>query len=143
MARVDEYARQLAEAQERNYRRWPILGQSVNPNWFLGGSYDEEVNWMKSWIQERIAWIDSQFVAPPVLAEDVQGGNAPAKLSFAQAAGPIYYTLDGSDPRKPGGSVSSAAREFKDGFTLKPKARLVARVLAGDNWSGQTVLQRP
>jgi hypothetical protein len=68
--RIDEMARELAEAQKRNFQRWPILGQSVNPNYYVGDSFGDEVDWMKNWIAERIAWIDSQVSANAPPSED-------------------------------------------------------------------------
>ena len=61
-------AAQLNEAQARNFVRWKIMGRHVNPNYYVGNSYADEINWMKSWTKQRIAWIDSQFPAAPVLA---------------------------------------------------------------------------
>ena len=43
LKRVDQFAGQLSEAQARNFQRWPILGEPINPNWFVGDSFDEEV----------------------------------------------------------------------------------------------------
>lgn len=60
-ARVDELAALLEEAQQRNYRRWPVLGQHITCNHYVGDSYQDEVRWMKKWIERRIAWIDSQL----------------------------------------------------------------------------------
>ena len=59
-ATIDQLAAQLEESQQRNFQRWPILGQQVTCNHFVGNSYEEEVNWLKSWITHRIAWIDKQ-----------------------------------------------------------------------------------
>jgi hypothetical protein len=59
-ARIDELAALLEEAQQGNYRRWPVLGQHVTCNHYVGDSYEDEVRWMKKWIERRIAWIDSQ-----------------------------------------------------------------------------------
>lgn len=59
-AMIDELAGQLTEAQERNFRRWPILGQQLGCNYYVGNSYQEEVRWLKSWVEGRVAWIDSQ-----------------------------------------------------------------------------------
>lgn len=52
-------------------------------------------------------------------------------------AGTIYYTLDGSDPRLPGGGVSPAARVWSPGaVTILQETTLSARVLsAGGQWS--------
>ena len=52
-------------------------------------------------------------------------------------AGSIYYTLDGSDPRAPGGSLSSTARLLDSAESLvleKPRA-LKARVKSSAQWS--------
>lgn len=59
---IDQYAAELDEAQKRNFERWPILGQHVSSNHFVGDSYREEVEWLKKWIEGRIAWIDKQVV---------------------------------------------------------------------------------
>lgn len=61
--RVDELAAQLQEAQQRNFRRWSILGRQVTCNHYVGDSYEEEVKWLKKWIERRIGWIDSQVRA--------------------------------------------------------------------------------
>jgi len=62
-AMIDEIAGQLQEAQRRNFERWPILGEHVTCNYYVGDTYEEEVRWMKKWIQGRLAWIDRQVAA--------------------------------------------------------------------------------
>ena len=59
-ARIDEMAARLQEAQQRNFRRWPILGEQITCNYYVGESFEDEVRWLKQWIQARIAWIDKQ-----------------------------------------------------------------------------------
>ncbi|MFN8354049.1 MAG: CotH kinase family protein [Spirosomataceae bacterium] len=61
IAIVDSAATNLNEAQVRNFQRWNILGQYVWPNYFVGKSYLEEVNWLKDWIRQRLAWLDEQY----------------------------------------------------------------------------------
>lgn len=61
--RIDQLAAQLSEAQKRNYRRWPILGDQVTCNYYVGNSYEDEVRWLKNWIDRRIVWIDGQVAA--------------------------------------------------------------------------------
>jgi hypothetical protein len=60
-ATIDQYAAELQDAQKRNFQRWPILGQQITCNHFVGDTYEEEVAWLKNWIQRRIAWIDKQI----------------------------------------------------------------------------------
>lgn len=66
-ARIDELAAQLEEAQQRNFERWPVLGQQITCNFYVGQSFQDEVRWMKNWIERRIAWIDGQLGGPTKL----------------------------------------------------------------------------
>lgn len=56
-AKADE----LAEAQVRNFQRWPILGQYVPWNAFVGRTYEEEVAYLLEWIGDRSLWLDANF----------------------------------------------------------------------------------
>lgn len=129
LARVDELAAQLNEAQERNFTRWPIMGRRVNPNDFVGDSYAEEVKWMKQWIQKRLDWIDRQFPATPVISE------AQGMVTLKAAAGKVYFTRDGSDPRLPGGGVSPKAEVYAAPLKLSSTAKLTVRAHKGSSWS--------
>lgn len=64
---IDQLADQLDEAQQRNFQRWPILGQPVTCNYYVGKTYRDEVTWLKKWIANRVAWIDRQVGPPPIL----------------------------------------------------------------------------
>jgi hypothetical protein len=55
---------------------------------------------------------------------------------FDPSGGAIYYTLDGSDPRLPGGAVSPTAILYDgDGLQFDASVEVRARVLLGGNWS--------
>jgi len=58
LADLDENIAYLGEAITRNFARWPILGQYVWPNYFVGTTYTEEVNDLKTWIRNRLEWMD-------------------------------------------------------------------------------------
>lgn len=60
--KVEEMAAHLEEAQVRNFRRWPILGEYVWPNDFMGQTYAEEVDFLKRWLVRRLAWMDANFL---------------------------------------------------------------------------------
>ncbi len=62
---IRDYADLLDEAQHRNFERWQILGDHIWPNYFVGQTYDEEVEYMVDWIEQRLSWIDSQMGTPP------------------------------------------------------------------------------
>ncbi len=52
-------------AQERNQQAWQIIGRSVWPNPYNGQSYDDEMNYLKNWIRNRLAFMDKQLLPPP------------------------------------------------------------------------------
>ncbi len=58
---VDSMALALDEPQKRHYQLYPILSQYVWPNNYIGGSYANEINYMKNWITDRLAWLDNNI----------------------------------------------------------------------------------
>lgn len=58
---IDSTATVLDEAQTRNFQRWNILGLKVWPNFFVGNSYQAELDLMKGWIKERLVWLDENI----------------------------------------------------------------------------------
>lgn len=59
--KIDSIAGVLDEAQQRNYTRWPILGTYVWPNQFVGATYTDELTFLKTWIVQRLAWMDANM----------------------------------------------------------------------------------
>jgi hypothetical protein len=135
LARVNELAAELNEAQERNFRRWRVLGRNIWPNAFVGQSFNDEIDFLRQWIRQRIAWMDEEFMYPPSFS--MRGGaiNRGAKLELRARTGKIYYTLDGSDPRAPGGAVSNSAKPYKASVVLNDTATVVCRATDGTRWS--------
>ncbi len=54
-----ETALDTNDAVDRNFNQWPILGQYVWPNNFVGTTYLDETNYLKSWISDRLNWMDN------------------------------------------------------------------------------------
>lgn len=48
-------------AINRNFARWPVIGFTLPFNSFVGNSYEEEVDYVKDWIEQRTIWMDSQI----------------------------------------------------------------------------------
>ena len=59
-------------------------------------------------------------------------------LSNPNLGGTIYYTMDGSDPREVGGTISSGAMTFTSPISIPAGGNLKARVLSGGTWSPLT-----
>jgi hypothetical protein len=61
-ALIDSVVTHIDEAKDRNYDRWPILGQYVWPNhdWY-GNTYEDEVDYVEDFLFNRLAWMDGHF----------------------------------------------------------------------------------
>jgi hypothetical protein len=58
---IDSMVVYLDEARIRNFQKWPIIGVYVNWNGFVGNTYQEDVNFLKTYIANRAAWIDNNL----------------------------------------------------------------------------------
>ena len=68
MADIDAVVRELGASAARNFERWDILGDYVWPNaegFDERNTFEKEVAYLKTWIQNRLAWIDSQLSKVP------------------------------------------------------------------------------
>ena len=74
---IDSTAAVLEESQTRNFQRFPILSQYVWPNAYVGGSYANEIEYLKGWIVERLNWLD-QAIDNTVTALPEQKLNSPS-----------------------------------------------------------------
>ncbi len=66
---------------------------------------------MINWLQTRAGWLDEGYTPPPVFNQ--QGGHVEPGFQAIVSADehPVYYTVDGSDPRLSGGEISPVARQ--------------------------------
>lgn len=62
---VDDYASNLEESQILNFERWPIMNQMVHQNPVIWGSYQAEVDNVKTYISNRLTWIDNKLSYVP------------------------------------------------------------------------------
>ena len=58
---IDSIALFLTDAATRHYVKWPILGEYVWPNNFVGNTYEEEINYLKTWTLGRLHWMDQNM----------------------------------------------------------------------------------
>jgi len=70
MTYLDSTISYLGEAIDNNFTRWPILGEYVWPNYFIGETYDDEINYLKSWITDRVNWIDANIMVAEGVSEN-------------------------------------------------------------------------
>ena len=93
---------------------------------------------MKTWLKSRADWIDTNYVRPPVFNRN--GGPIPNRFQLVVqgANGTLYVTVDGNDPRAPGGFVGASAQVYRGPVTILGPTRVQARVKNGNKWSGLT-----
>ena len=60
---IDTFARRLDAAQQRNFTRWAILGVPLT-NYYMFATYAEEVAFLKTFLNERMAWLDKAYASP-------------------------------------------------------------------------------
>ncbi len=60
-AMIDDILFDLDDAIQRNYQQWPALGIDIWPNSFVGDTYQEEEEFLRVWIDDRLAWMDSKW----------------------------------------------------------------------------------
>jgi len=58
---IDSLTTMLADAQQRNFEAFPVLDQYVWANNYVGGSYVNEITYLKNWISDRMAWMDDRL----------------------------------------------------------------------------------
>ena len=100
---IDEWEELLGEAAERNFTKWRLVNSKTG--------FKTEINQLKTWISQRLNWMDTQFDSiPSPLLSLTEGVALPGfKLGVSAQSDEVYYTTDGTDPRMPNGSISSRA----------------------------------
>jgi len=68
---IDSLRILLDEASVRNFQRWQILGTYVWPNYYIGQTYDDEMNYFTNWIANRLTWMDNDM-------KNIDGSNETA-----------------------------------------------------------------
>lgn len=66
---IDSISNLLGAAKDRNFQRWKVLGTYVWPNSYIGNSYNDEINFLKNWLANRLNWLDASM-APLVSVEN-------------------------------------------------------------------------
>lgn len=124
-AMIDGFAYEVNEATTREYNRWKGGGSSdTTPNsgtvsgdgWTYTfptpGTWAGQVTFTKTWFTNRFNFMDTNFLDRPTLSRPgglVSSGTQITLAPAAKSGSYVIYTLDGTDPRLPGGAISPSA----------------------------------
>ncbi|MCI0747635.1 MAG: lamin tail domain-containing protein [Verrucomicrobia subdivision 3 bacterium] len=104
-----------------------------------GGNSAEAFDNLRAWVATRVPNVRSQLTQPylPRPQFNHPGGEVVAGFNLMMSAptGMVYYTLDGSDPRAPGGIVSGTARVYTAPIVIDKTTHVIARAFDGTVWS--------
>lgn len=141
-ARLDKLTAQIDQSIHSESARW---------NWMTKAELTTALNWFSTTLfEERPANLINLLgasglvspLAPPTFAAN---GDVVAHSSIAVSnpnnSGAVVATLDGSDPRLPGGGVSATAFEIAGSLTVDHDQLVTARIRDGATWSALTVAE--
>lgn len=132
----------------------PIVAETAR--WQPGSSkgtmpWDRDEEWKNEWDYLRNTFFPGRTATLlkqlrrrnyyPVDAPEFnrRGGEIPRGFELAIAnpnpTGTVYYTVNGTDPRLPGGAVNEAARIYTAPFPINEKLDIKARIVQGGEWS--------
>ena len=80
---IDSIVTLTAEARQRHFQRWPVLGQYVWPNpQPIPANYDGEISTLKQWVSDRLIWIDNNLSNQGACADYPANVNESIIISF-------------------------------------------------------------
>jgi hypothetical protein len=143
---IDRMTNEVRWVQPREVKRWPETAPR--------GGYANETRIMKTWISNRVSWIDAQLARPPRLSSSDAVVTPGFKLDLTVPTGisnpnnvSMYYTLDGTDPRGSTGAIGPSAFQYSGPITITTNTRVIARLIdkariqrgppSTTPWSGQ------
>ena len=94
---IDQMEAKLAASQKLNFMRWPIMNTGVHMNPRIWGSYAAEVDNVRSFMKERLAWMDRRLdytYVPSGISEVEINLNQPYEV-FTLAGQACGRSLDG------------------------------------------------
>lgn len=113
---IDRWEEALQQSQRLNFLRWPIMNQKVHQNPKIWGSFEAEVQNVRRFMQERIAWMDKRldytFIPTGVVAQTSASDILPTSV----------YTLSGQ-------LIGHSLNGLPRGTYIVRQGRLVRKVM--------------
>lgn len=81
---IDSCVNVLGYSIQQNFSVWTILNTYVWPNNYVGGSYANEINYLKNWIITRAHWIDNNLPGNCITTDVGALNNSPSATVVAK-----------------------------------------------------------
>ena len=109
IAKIDSISNLLtvAGAEQRNSQAYPKWGEYVWPNYYIAADFADEIAYLKSWLRDRIEWMDEQLEFDPNAPQDIPGDvNGDGELNIADVNALIDLILSGGLSDNPRADVN-------------------------------------
>ena len=100
IAYIDRLEADLQQSQRLNFLRWPVLNQRVHQNPPTKGSFQAEVEVLRTYMKERFAWMDKKLgytYKPNAISELPLDKTQPYQV-FSLSGQPYGNSLEGLSP---------------------------------------------
>jgi spore coat protein CotH len=93
---IDSMSNLLKDGQVRNFQTWKILGKYVWPNPVVKATYAEEITYLRTWLTDRVAWLDGTFATFPTPTSETPIEQAHVSPNPSVFGFNFSYTLQNS-----------------------------------------------
>ena len=96
---IDDRLLDMGDAPSRNFDRWNTLGNYVWPNYYVGETYEDEIRYLKLWLQVRLDWMDENMIGECIVSnvDEPLKIFSPIGLFPNPAIEYVYVEIDYSD----------------------------------------------
>ena len=100
IAYIDRLEADLQQSQHLNFLRWPILNQRVHQNPPTKGSFQAEVEVLRTYMKERFAWMDKKlgYTYVPNGISELHVDRTQPYLVYSLSGQPCGNSLEGLCP---------------------------------------------
>lgn len=96
---IDSMSMVVDESRQRNFERWPVLGEWVWPNPQIGETFQDEVDYLKNWLQARLNWMDQNMPGTCLVSSTIslneQVKIAAFPVPFSEK---VWFDISGFEP---------------------------------------------
>jgi hypothetical protein len=102
--KIDAFVKHMGAAKQRDQQRWKNIGAWIWPNNYIGGSWADEVTYLRYWLRRRITFMDASLpgrcptvptpaaVTPIPAPPNMMESNV--RMPYPGRDAPVYVPID-------------------------------------------------